>query len=77
MNIFVVVEGFRIIKRYFLFLGSCFCNFGFLVDEKTNSEFELAPLKILTNFENPSSNPPLQRPKSGDFTLKMLIGSRL
>ena len=42
-----------------------FTIFFLLVDEKTNSKFYLAPLK-LTNFENPSSNP-LQRSSSGDF----------
>jgi hypothetical protein len=44
--------------------------------KKSNSKFSLAPLKLLTNFENPFSNP-LQRPESSDFTLKMLTGSRL
>jgi hypothetical protein len=34
--------------------------------EKLNSKLYLAPLKLLTNFENPSSNP-LQRPYSDDF----------
>jgi hypothetical protein len=35
---------------------------------KPNSKFYLAPLKLLTNFENPSTlSNPLQRPGSGDF----------
>jgi hypothetical protein len=34
--------------------------------KKSKSKFFLAPLKLLTSFENPSSNP-LQRPESGDF----------
>jgi hypothetical protein len=34
--------------------------------KKLDSTFYLALLKLLTNFENPSSNP-LQRPQSGDF----------
>jgi hypothetical protein len=34
--------------------------------KKSNSKFLLAPLKLLTNFKNPSNNP-LQRPVSGDF----------
>jgi hypothetical protein len=44
--------------------------------KKLNSKFYLAPLKLLTNFENPSSNL-LQRPKSGDFDTERLPGSRL
>jgi len=34
--------------------------------KKSNSKYYTAPLKLLTNFENPSSNT-LQRPLSGDF----------
>ncbi len=34
--------------------------------KKSDSKFYLAPLQLLSNFENPSSNP-LQRPESGDF----------
>jgi hypothetical protein len=33
---------------------------------KSNSKLYLAPLKLLTNFENPFSNQ-LQMPYSGDF----------
>jgi hypothetical protein len=32
-----------------------FTIFCFLVDEKSNSKFQLAPLKLLTNFENDTS----------------------
>jgi hypothetical protein len=39
-------------------------------------KFKLAPLKLLTNFENPFSNP-LQRPYAAILTLKMHTGSRL
>jgi hypothetical protein len=44
--------------------------------KKSNSKFKLAHLKLVTNFENPSSNS-LQRPKAAILTLKMLTGNRL
>jgi hypothetical protein len=44
--------------------------------KKSNSKFLLAPLKLLTQFENPSSNP-LQRPYIVGFDTDMLTGSRL
>ncbi len=43
---------------------------------KSNSKFYLVPLKLLTNFEKPSSNP-LQDPTAAVLTLKMRTGSRL
>jgi hypothetical protein len=43
------------------------------VDEQKVSD---CSLKLLANFENPSSNP-LERPQSGDLTLKMQTGSLL
>jgi hypothetical protein len=46
---------------------------------KKNSQFKLVPLKLvklLPNFENPTSYP-LQRPYSGDFDNEMLTGSSL
>jgi hypothetical protein len=53
-----------------------FTTFCFLIEEKKNSKFWLAPLKVLTNFENPSSNP-LQKPYSGDFDTENATGSHL
>ncbi len=55
-----------IINRYFLY-------FFFLVDEKI--KLEVLVLKLLTNFEHPSSNP-LQRPLSGDSKKILPEGSR-
>jgi hypothetical protein len=43
-----------------------FTTFCFLVDEKIKHKFLACSFEILSNFENPSSNP-LQRTKSGDF----------
>jgi hypothetical protein len=37
-----------------------------LLMTKSNLKFNLVPLKLLPNFEKPSSNP-LQRPYSGDY----------
>jgi hypothetical protein len=48
----------------------------FLVDEKIKLKVLACSLKLLTNFENPSSDT-LQMHKSGDLTLKMHTGSRL
>jgi hypothetical protein len=39
---------------------------SYLNEKKSNSKYYIAPLKLLTNFENPSSNP-LLRPFGGDF----------
>jgi hypothetical protein len=44
--------------------------------KKLNTKVWLAPLKLLANFENPSSNP-LHDPKAAILTMKMLTGSRL
>jgi hypothetical protein len=44
----------------------------------SNSKFLLAPLKLLTNFENHSSTTLEDKdPKAAILTLKMLTGSRL
>jgi hypothetical protein len=43
--------------------------------KKSNLKLLLAPVKLLSNFENPSSNP-LQRPKAAILTLIMLTGIR-
>jgi hypothetical protein len=44
--------------------------------EKSKSTFLLASMTLLINFENSFSNP-IQRPYSGDLTLRILIESRL
>ncbi len=53
-----------------------FTNICCLVVEKSKLKFSLAPLKLLTNFENSNSSP-LQRPYSGDFGPENAYGSHL
>ncbi len=50
-----------------------------LVDEKKNSKFKLAPLELITNFENPSSTVTRLKDHKAVIltTLKMLTGIRL
>jgi hypothetical protein len=46
--------------------------------KKSNSKFYLAPVKLLSNFENPSSTVTrFKDPKAAILTLKTLTGSRL
>jgi hypothetical protein len=54
----IFFEGHIIINVYALTVFSMFYR---LVDENKTQSFSLLLLKLLTNFENPSSNP-LQKP---------------
>jgi hypothetical protein len=51
-----------------------FTIFCFSVDAKINLKFEVAPLKLFTNFENPSLLPVIRfkGPNAAILTLKML-----
>jgi hypothetical protein len=53
-----------------------FTMFVALLSKKSKSKFILAPFKLLTNFENPLSNP-LRDPKAAILNLKVQTGSRL